>query len=260
MNLQTNRRQGEKGFTLVELAIVMIIIGLLIGGILKGQELIANARLASAVTKVKAIDSAINTFKDSYAGLPGDLTTANTRLPNCANRCANNGNGNNQIGVSPGAAQAAGSENTTAWAQLAATDLIGGIQVAQNTTVVEGGVTHPDAEIPGQIYIGYFAGNGNPGDFAGPAANVRAGQYLLVHNGVGAAGATVAAAAGTRSLTPSQAYRIDLKLDDGMPNTGSVLAQGATGAAGCTLGATNTDAYTLANAGTACGSYVRIQQ
>ncbi len=74
-------RQSERGFTLVELAIVMIIIGLLIGGILKGQELINNARVSSTAAQAKAIESGISTFRDKYAGLPGDLANPLVRLP-----------------------------------------------------------------------------------------------------------------------------------------------------------------------------------
>jgi prepilin-type N-terminal cleavage/methylation domain-containing protein len=62
---QTRQPASQAGFTLVELAIVMIIIGLLIAGVLKGQELIANARVTSTVAQVKAIDAAISTFKDT---------------------------------------------------------------------------------------------------------------------------------------------------------------------------------------------------
>jgi prepilin-type N-terminal cleavage/methylation domain-containing protein len=55
----------QAGFTLVELAIVMIIIGLLIAGVLKGQALIANAQVTATVAQVKAIEAATSTFKGS---------------------------------------------------------------------------------------------------------------------------------------------------------------------------------------------------
>ena len=66
---QKNMR-AQAGFTLVELAIVMIIIGLLIAGVLKGQALIGNAKVTAQVAQIKSIDAATSTFKDMYAALP----------------------------------------------------------------------------------------------------------------------------------------------------------------------------------------------
>lgn len=69
----TNRRQG--GFTLVEIAIVLMILGLLIGGILRGQELIQSARVRNIVDQKSAIQTAYIGFLDRYRMLPGDLTS-----------------------------------------------------------------------------------------------------------------------------------------------------------------------------------------
>ena len=75
--------EEQKGFTLVELAIVMIIIGLLIGGVLKGQELINNAQVTSTITSIKGLDAAINTFEDMFSSFPGDMANPQSRLPSC---------------------------------------------------------------------------------------------------------------------------------------------------------------------------------
>jgi prepilin-type N-terminal cleavage/methylation domain-containing protein len=79
---QKNMR-AQAGFTLVELAIVMIIIGLLIAGVLKGQALIQNAQVTATVAQTKAIEATTTTFRDTYNALPGDITTPQ---PSCIGR------------------------------------------------------------------------------------------------------------------------------------------------------------------------------
>ena len=88
------------GFTLVELAIVMTVIGLLIGGVLKGQEMMRNAQMTATVKRVQSFQAALSTFEDIYKALPGDFIAAQSRLPNCtaANHCYN-GNGNYVLGA-----------------------------------------------------------------------------------------------------------------------------------------------------------------
>lgn len=73
----------QSGFTLVELAIALMVIGLLIGGVLKGQELIENARVTRTVKDLNDYDTAIMIFRNTYNALPGDMRNAATRLPNC---------------------------------------------------------------------------------------------------------------------------------------------------------------------------------
>jgi prepilin-type N-terminal cleavage/methylation domain-containing protein len=70
------------GFSLVETAIVLTIIGLLIGGVLRGQELIASARVRNAIDQVRAVQVAFYGFQDRYNALPGDLTAAQAATVN----------------------------------------------------------------------------------------------------------------------------------------------------------------------------------
>ena len=66
----------QSGFTLVEIAIVLVIIGLLLAGVLKGQELIENSKIKSIVNDMKAVQAAYNGYLDRYKAIPGDETLA----------------------------------------------------------------------------------------------------------------------------------------------------------------------------------------
>jgi prepilin-type N-terminal cleavage/methylation domain-containing protein len=93
--------KNQKGFTLVEMAIVLVIIGLLLGGVLKGQELIKNAKVKGIANDVNAVSAAMNGYQDRYKALPGDDAQASAHV----NANATNGNGN---GIIDGGFQATG--------------------------------------------------------------------------------------------------------------------------------------------------------
>jgi prepilin-type N-terminal cleavage/methylation domain-containing protein len=85
---------GQGGFTLIEIAIVLVIIGLLLGGVLKGQELINTARVRALNNTVDGITAAWFSFQDRYRGFPGDYSQAAVNLPGVATAAAANvGNG-----------------------------------------------------------------------------------------------------------------------------------------------------------------------
>jgi prepilin-type N-terminal cleavage/methylation domain-containing protein len=85
--------KNQKGFTLVEMSIVLVIIGLLLGGVLKGQELIKNAKVKGIANDVNAISAAMNAYQDRYHALPGDDAQASAHV----NANAKDGNGNGYL-------------------------------------------------------------------------------------------------------------------------------------------------------------------
>lgn len=96
-----------RGFSLVELSIVLVILGLLTGGILAGQSLIRAAELRSVSTGIQKYQSAVHAFRDKYFALPGDMTNAQkfwgagSSCPANTSGGTCNGNGDGWVGCSP---------------------------------------------------------------------------------------------------------------------------------------------------------------
>ena len=86
----------QKGFTLVEIAIVLVIIGLLLGGILKGQEMITQAKIKNVVADFSGISAAYYGYQDRYRAIPGDDPNAGTRWASAP--AATSGNGDGVVG------------------------------------------------------------------------------------------------------------------------------------------------------------------
>src|SRR3979409_486361 len=81
----------QKGFTLVEIAIVLVIIGLLLGGILKGQEMITQAKIKNVIADFSGISAAYHGYQDRYRAVPGDDPNAGSRWTNAPHALPCNG-------------------------------------------------------------------------------------------------------------------------------------------------------------------------
>lgn len=110
------------GFTLIELAIVLVVIGLLLGGVLKGQELIESARVRNIISQLDSIKAAYYAFQDKYRGAPGDYpgALAHANLSGIANAQVG-GNGDGVVRDIPQAR-----ESLLLWVHLSHANLIAG--------------------------------------------------------------------------------------------------------------------------------------
>jgi len=106
-------KKNQSGFTLIEIAIVLVIIGLLLGGVLKGQELITSARVRNLITQQDGIKAAYFGFQDRYRALPGDYPGAQA-LANIPNMVTDAMGGNGDGRIIAGTAN----EPTLAWMHL----------------------------------------------------------------------------------------------------------------------------------------------
>ncbi|MCA3069157.1 MAG: prepilin-type N-terminal cleavage/methylation domain-containing protein [Rhodocyclaceae bacterium] len=95
-------RTHQRGFTLIEIAIVLVIIGLLLGGVLKGQELITSARVRNLISVQDGVKAAFFGFQDRFRAYPGDYNQASQNIANMTTTCGGgNGNGNGVIDATP---------------------------------------------------------------------------------------------------------------------------------------------------------------
>jgi len=256
----------QDGFTLIELSIVLVIIGLIIGSILVGQDMIKAAAIRAQISQIDKYNAAVNAFRSKYGGLPGDILPATAASFGFVTRAGTVGEGDNNGLLTAGtstSAQGAG-EIVVFWNDLSTANLVDGSFVGvdcayggSSCTAASGGGggTIPLSQIVPPAKLG---GNNVVSIYSTAGSNYfQIIGLVSVNNGGGflAPGGT---AAGTLQMTPQQAYAIDSKLDDGYPGTGTVTSTyfnvdppgpGQSGGAGAGNCAHNDVAPTIYNLG-----------
>ncbi|MEZ5690120.1 MAG: prepilin-type N-terminal cleavage/methylation domain-containing protein [Rickettsiales bacterium] len=221
-------RNPSKGFTLIELSIVLVIIGLIISGVLVGNYLIKAAELRAIYKQKEDIVAAINTFKLKYNYLPGDLPDATsyfgtnpagcpapTASPQTNSTC--NGNGNGII-----------DEVFTVWQQLAAANLIKGFY--RGTQASNGSPAYDSTSMPaiaGSDNTWYLE-HTNVDSWNGFELYQRfRNQHMMVSTRSFGYGSP-------QLLTPAEMFSFDKKYDDGKPASGNIQVLSDWQLDGCT--------------------------
>lgn len=224
----------KSGFTLIELSIVLVIIGLIVGGILTGQDLINAAAVRAQIAQIEKYNTAVHTFQAKYGCIPGDCNAATFGFA-ARGQYAGEGDGNgiiegnrtNAAGNNAGIYEGAG-ETAMFWNDLGVAGLIDGSftgATSNNPPVIQ--ITSSSSPSLDNYFPRGKIGNGNyvfvySGGTEGPPWHPSSVNYFAL-SGISFLGTYSVSA--TLNLSVLQAYSIDKKTDDGLPLTGKVIAQ-----------------------------------
>ncbi len=264
LSLHASVTRHNYGFSLVELSIVLVILGLLTGGILAGQSLIRAAELRSVSSDTQRYTASIQTFRDKYMALPGDMreatrfwtilagdginatcqNTAATSTPTC------NGNGDGWINSS---GSVTFDERFRAWQHLGNAGLVEGSYTGRTSGANGSAACGTDGRACPMTKLGSsttysFASIGTAGDtnvFARPSQ----ANYIFLGSDT------------TPGLTPEELWSIDTKLDDGRPAYGRIFTTKRT-ASFCSLCVTtdveSTAEYAVTDSTKRCCPYFQL--
>ncbi len=211
---ETTRKTAlTAGFTLIELSIVLVIIGLIVGGILTGRDLIHAAEIRATISQIEKYNTAVNAFRDKYVCIPGDCANAVSLGLGQTGGPGDNGDGNGIVYSNSAMFNWGGflKETFNFWYHLQQAGMVS------------------DGSFSGEIGTNSFNG-----DFSGyePQLKIRSGAFV---SAVSATGSNInmfllnsnppsgSAYYNATTLTGIEAYMFDTKIDDGMPYSGNVV-------------------------------------
>ncbi|MBK1664365.1 prepilin-type cleavage/methylation domain-containing protein [Rhodospirillum rubrum] len=234
--LRSGVSSARAGFTLIEMSVVLVLVGLLLGGVLKGQQLIESTRLKMTISQWEATRTAVSAFEDRFGALPGDFDEAATFL---ANGVAD-GDGNGVIGtagLTMGAAPAA--ESGLAWVHLAYGNFLAGVRLG---TAADGSDSTMPARLSGESLAIIH------GRFGRTAAT---GHWLRLQDTL--RGPTRAA------LSGAQAREIDIRYDDGNADSGYIVMSAPDGETGTADACKDADGFYVGGAAGLCNPVLFLQ-
>jgi prepilin-type N-terminal cleavage/methylation domain-containing protein len=265
-------RSARLGFSLVELSIVLVILGLLTGGILAGQSLIRASELRAVNTEFQRYITAMGSFRDKYFAIPGDFTKASGTggfgWTDAGAVAAEVGSGNGSLDQT---AAVGTNEISGFWVHLASAGLIEGSYTGIAGVTMTAGINNPRSKMTSAAWNVISLGSVSVAGVLSP--DVQATDPAASTFYAGTYGVALLLGAGTSAVLPTgvlkseEAWNIDTKMDDGLPDQGSVRtleSQGSvTPGAGCGNLATATtalaaSAYDLTNtSSTACSLVIK---
>lgn len=228
----------QRGFTLIEMAIVLVIIGLIVAAVLVGRDLIKAAGIRATVSQLTSYQAASNTFRNKFNGIPGDLANPQQFFPGIVG-VANSGgcaDGNGLIETPVGACGVVfdngfGGETALFWYELAQAQLIAD-NIDDPSVLLLDNIPVPQAG-PGAASNLPLAKLGGGAAWTVSSDMIQNMNYFIISNvslgtmqwmGVPATYSVGQTGANYGILTPAQAHDIDYKLDDGNPASGIVLS------------------------------------
>lgn len=216
----------QSGFTLIELSIVLVIIGILVGSILVGADMIESSRQRTLLKDIESISTAVNTFKLKYGCLPGDCSIPDAQAAGLSNYCepwtdVYPGDGYIDLGGNEGGDAC---EHTMFAYHLYSTQLLS-LPFDMTANALGGAVSAPP---------GYIISKAYPRAWIVPMSWMRLGiadgNWLAVQGGIWNDGEAMDGnTQHTTVLSPNVAHRLDSKVDDGNPLKGTVQILGYAG-------------------------------